>query len=126
MDARRELTEGEWAILEVVWDRQPCAAGDVQEALEKTTGWTYSTVKTMMDRMVAKELLATERVRNLVLYRPAITRPQAQSGELMRTVQRAFNGAFSPLVEFLLDQDKLSKEELEHLERLIRQKQDNT
>ncbi len=124
MDSRRDLTEGEWAILEVVWDREPCAAGDVQEALEERTKWAYSTVKTMMDRMVSKGLLATERLRNLVLYRAAITRPQAQSGELMRTVQRAFNGAFSPLVEFLLDQDKLTKQELEHLEQLVRQKQD--
>lgn len=124
MDARRELTEGEWAILEVMWSRPPCAAGDVQEALTQTTAWTYSTVKTMMDRMAAKGLLETERVRNLILYRPAITRRQAQTGELMKTVQRAFNGTFSPLVEFLLDQDKLTKEELEHLERLIRQKHD--
>jgi len=97
MDARRELTEGEWAILEVVWGKQPCAAGDVQEALEKSTAWTYSTVKTMMDRMVVKGLLETERVRNLMLYRPVITRPQAQRGELLRTAQRAFNGAFRAL-----------------------------
>jgi len=122
MSKKYELTEGEWSILEVLWERQPCTAPDVQELLEERTGWAYSTVKTMMDRMVAKGLLETERIRKMILYRPAIRRAQAQRAELMRTAKRAFQGAFSPLVEFLLDQNKLSKDELEHLERMIRQK----
>lgn len=122
MSKKYELTEGEWSILEVLWERQPCTAPDVQERLEEQTGWAYSTVKTMMDRMVAKGLLETERIRKMILYRPAIQRVQAQRAELMRTAKRAFQGAFSPLVEFLLDQNKLSKDELEHLEQMIRQK----
>ncbi len=110
--------------MEVVWELRSCTAPDVQEQLEERTGWAYSTVKTMMDRMAAKGLLETERIRKMILYRPAIKRAQAQRGELMRTAKRAFNGAFSPLVEFLLDQNKLSKEELEHLEKMIRLKRD--
>jgi len=126
MRKKHELTEGEWSILEIVWERQHCTAPDVQELLEERTGWAYSTVKTMMDRMVNKGLLETERIRKMILYRPAIQRAQAQRAELMRTAKRAFQGAFSPLVEFLLDQNKLSKEELEHLEKMIRQKRSGT
>ena len=122
MRKKHELTEGEWSILEILWERRQSTAPDVQELLEASTGWAYSTVKTMMDRMVTKGLLETERIRKMILYRPAIQRSQAQRAELMRTAQRAFHGAFSPLLEFLLDQNKLSKKELEHLERMIRQK----
>ena len=124
MAKQYELTQGEWTIMEVLWERQRCTAPDVQEHLEERTGWAYSTVKTMMDRMATKGILETERIRKMILYRPAIKRAQAQRGELMRTAKRAFNGAFSPLVEFLLDQNKLSKEELEHLEKMIRRKRD--
>ncbi len=124
MGKQYELTQGEWTIMEVLWERQRCTAPDVQEQLEDRTGWAYSTVKTMMDRMATKGILETERIRKMILYRPAIKRAQAQRGELMRTAKRAFNGAFSPLVEFLLDQNKLSKEELEHLEKMIRLKRD--
>ena len=124
MGKQYELTQGEWTIMEVLWERQPWTAPDGQERLEERTGWAYSTVKTMMDRMATKGILETERIRKMILYRPAIKRAQAQRGELMRTAKRAFNGAFSPLVEFLLDQNKLSKEELEHLEKMIRRKRD--
>ena len=117
-----ELTEGEWAIIRAVWDNEPCAAPTVQEELAGHKNWTYSTVKTMMDRMVTKGLLRTERIRNLILYRSAITRKQAQSGEIMRTVKRAFNGALTPMMQFLLDNNELSPKQLNELEALIKKK----
>ena len=117
-----ELTEAEWAIIKAVWDNQPCAAPTVQETLESQKGWSYSTVKTMMDRMVTKGLLKTERIRNLILYRPAITKKDAQKGEVMRAVKRAFNGALTPMMQFLLENNKLSKNQLDELEALIKKK----
>jgi BlaI family penicillinase repressor len=117
-----ELTEAEWEIIRVVWDHQPCAAPTVQEQLAGRKKWTYSTVKTLMDRMVVKGLLTTERIRNLILYSAAITRGQAQKGELARTLARAFGGAFTPMMQFMLDSNALSEKELNELETLIRKK----
>ena len=114
-----ELFDSEWAILQVVWRQQPCAAPTVQEALEKDKGWAYTTVKTMMDRMVKKGLLTAEKIRNLYLYRSAITRPQAQRREILRTVKRAFDGALTPMMQFLIENEKLSEEDYRQLERLL-------
>ena len=49
-----ELFESEWAILQVVWEEEPCTAPDVQEALVDEKNWAYTTVKTMLSRLVAK------------------------------------------------------------------------
>ncbi len=117
-----ELTEAEWAIIQTVWKNEPCAAPTIQEELEGRKNWHYSTVKTLMDRMVTKGLLTTERFRNLILYSSAITRVQAQKGEIMRAVKRAFNGALTPMMQFLLDEHKLSQKQLAELESLIRKK----
>ncbi len=117
-----ELTEAEWEIIQVVWEHQPCAAPTVQEELEARKNWTYSTVKTLMDRMVGKGLLSTERIRNLILYRSAITQEDARRGELLRTVKRAFGGAFTPMMQFMLESDTLSQKELTQLENMIRKK----
>ena len=117
-----ELTEAEWEIIQVVWEREPCAAPTVQEELVARKKWTYSTVKTLMDRMVGKGLLTTERIRNLILYRSAVSREQAQHGELMRTLKRAFGGAFTPMMEFMLESDALSQGEINELEGMIRKK----
>jgi BlaI family transcriptional regulator, penicillinase repressor len=117
---KRSLTEAEWAIMDVVWKAEPCAAGTVQEALAATHGWAYSTVKTTMDRMVAKGLLSTHAIRNLNLFRSQISRDEARRGELSRFLRRAFDGALSPLLQFLVEHEGLSDEELQDLRKLIR------
>ena len=117
-----KLTEGEWAIMQVVWLLEPVPAPTVQEKLQQHLGWAYSTVKTMMDRMVTKGLLKTERIRKLYLYRSAISLNQARKTELTQTIKRAFDGALTPMMQFLLDSNELSREQLEDLEVLIKAK----
>jgi len=115
-----KLTEGEWEIIQTVWEHEPCAAPTVQEKLKAKTGWSYSTVKTMMDRMAGKGLLQTEKVRNLILYSSAVTKSEAQRGELMRIIRRAFDGALTPMMQFMLEENHLSEEQLGELERMIK------
>ena len=115
-----ELYESEWAILQKVWELEPCAAPTVQEALQAEKGWAYTTVKTMMDRMVKKGLLKTEKIRNLYLYRSAVTSKQAKKSEIARTLRRAFDGTFTPMMQFLIENDELSEEEYRYVQNLIR------
>ena len=121
-----ELTEAEWAIIKAVWEHEPCAAPTIQEELHRQTEWTYSTVRTMMDRMVAKGLLTAEKMRNLTLYRSAVTRAEAQRGELLYALKHAFNGALTPMLQCLLETNDLSAKELAELESLIKQKRKRT
>jgi BlaI family penicillinase repressor len=117
-----ELFESEWAILQVVWERQPCSAPEVQETLLSEKKWAYTTVKTIMDRMVKKGLLEVEKIRNLNLYRSAVTQKQARKSEIKRTIKRAFEGAISPLMQFLVEEEDISDAEIDRLENLIRDK----
>ena len=114
-----ELTEAEWAIIKAVWDAEPCTAPAIQEKLFKQTAWTYSTVRTLMDRMVGKGLLAADKERNSTLYRSAVTKAQAQRGELLYALKHAFNGALTPMVQCLLETNDVSRDELDKLKQLI-------
>ena len=95
-------------------------APTIQEALKKVKGWSYSTVKTLMDRMVEKGLLRTQKIRNLIIYISVITIKDAQKSELKRTMRRAFGGLFAPMMQFLVDSSNLSKNELDELEAMIK------
>jgi BlaI family penicillinase repressor len=120
-----ELTESEWTIIKAVWAGEPCAAPAVQERLFKQTKWAYSTVRTLMDRMAAKGLLTARKIKNQTLYRSAITRREAQRGELLYALKHAFNGALTPMVQCLLETRNLSPEELAELEALLKQRRKN-
>ena len=115
-----ELTEAEWTVIKAIWDNEPCDAPTIQEKLLKKTGWTYSTVRTLMDRMAAKKLLTAEKIRNATLYRSVVTPVQAQRSELLYALKHAFNGALTPMVQCLIESRNLSVEELTELESLIK------
>jgi len=117
-----ELTEAEWTIIKAVWDDEPCGAPAIQEKLRARTAWTYSTVRTLMDRMVAKGLLRAEKIGHGTRFRSAVTREQAQRGELLYALKNAFNGALTPMLQCLLDTGELSARELSQLEELIQAK----
>ena len=55
-----EPTAAEWKVLLTVWESGPLAARDVVDALEAETGWSTSTVKTLLRRLVDKGHLDAE------------------------------------------------------------------
>jgi len=114
-----ELTEAQWEIMRVVWEKEPCAAGTVQEALAESKDWAYATVKVTMDRMVEKGFLKIEKIRNLQLFRSCISEVQARRGELRKMLKRGFGGALTPLLKFLIEHEGLSREEAAQLREFV-------
>ncbi len=116
---RTELTEAEWEIISVVWKEEPCAAGTVQEELSATRDWAYTTVKYMMDRMVGRGFLVMSKIRNLQLFRSAISEVEARHGELHKMLNRGFGGKLAPMLKFLIQHEGLSAEEAKQLRDLV-------
>lgn len=114
-----QLTEAEWEIMKVVWKKEPCAAGTVQESLAADRSWAYSTVKTTMDRMVEKGFLEIGKIRNLQLFKSRISEIDAKRGEFRKMLKRAFDGALTPMMQFLVEHEGLSKEEASQLRMLV-------
>ena len=117
-----ELTGAEWSIIKAVWETEPCTAPAIQEKLFQPTGWHYSTVRTLMDRMVVKGVLKARKEGKLTIYHSVVTRAQAQLGELFYALKHAFNGALTPMVQCLLENNDLDVDELEKLESFIKAK----
>ena len=113
-----ELTRAEWAVIKAVWEREPCTAPEIQEKLLKQTGWAYSTVKTTMDRMVRKGLLRVQQIRKLRVYSATVDEMEAKRGEFSRMLQRAFDGALGPMMQFLVEQEGLSAAEARQLRKM--------
>ena len=114
-----ELTEAEWDIMKVVWEKEPCAAGTVQETLAQSRDRAYSTIKTTMDRMVEKGFLQIERIRNLQLFKSCVSEVDARRGEFRKMLKRAFDGALTPMMQFLIEHEGLSKDESAQLRKLV-------
>ena len=79
----------------------------------------YSTVKTTMDRMANKGFLKIQKIRNLQLFSSAISEVDAKRGEFHKMLKRAFDGALTPMMQFLIEHEDLSKAESAQLRKLV-------
>ena len=120
-----ELTEAEWIIIKVVWENEPCAAGTVQEILQESKNWAYSTVNGAMDRMVEKGFLEINKIRNLQLFKSKISQAEAKKSEFRKMLKRAFDDALTPMMQFLIENEDFSKKDLRQMRELIEKAERN-
>lgn len=116
---QKTLHKTEWDLLEVLWKRERATARQVAEELAGTRDWAISTVKTLLDRMVAKELVEARQVGPVWEYSPAIRRVDARRWAWRELIERAFGGALGQALHFLATSAHLSKKDLAELRDLL-------
>ena len=113
------ISEAEHAVMEALWRRSPLTAADVCDAVCPARGWSPPTVKTLLARLVAKGVLATEPDGRRFLYTPLVERRAYASTESRRLVDRLFGGRAAPLFAHLAETEALSDEDITEIERLL-------
>ena len=122
-DSRPPLSDAEWAVMKALWDDGDMALGDIVARL-KGQDWAYSTVKTLVRRLVEKGWISYREVGNSFLYRAAVPRERALRRAVRDFSRRVLDGVLSPFVAYYTEEGELSDEDLDRLEELIRQQRD--
>ncbi len=117
-----QVTEAEWKIMEVLWDHSPRTMTEITAILEPETGWTRHTVITLLKRMLEKGSISMDDTERAKKYTPLITREQASTEETHKFLSHVFKGKASLLVNHLVDAGDLSKDELEQILDMIKDK----
>jgi BlaI family penicillinase repressor len=114
------LTEQEFEIMKVVWDRETVTVRDVYEELLEKRKVAYTTVMTMMNILEQKGHLVKTQEDRAYLYRSTKPRNQVIRGMVREFVNRVFNGSAEPLLLHLVEDRKLSEKDIEEMRTLIR------
>ena len=115
------ISEGEQAVMEVLWAESPLTATEVAERIPDERGWSERTVKTMLGRLLTKGALVHEEDGRRYLYRPAVSRDAYAAKETRRFADRLFGGRAAPLVAHLAEGEGLSAEDIAELEALLKE-----
>ena len=116
---RDPLTPAEWKVMRIVWRLKRCAARDVYTEAGDEHGWTASTVKTMLRRLVDKGYLSTEQVGNSFLYRPARTALASLRGAADALLENALEGTTGAVIAHMVKRSDLSPGEIAELRALL-------
>jgi BlaI family transcriptional regulator, penicillinase repressor len=124
MKTRIRISESEWEVMNIIWGKAPVPAGDVVEVLETKKGWRERTTRTLIDRLVKKGVLRAERDGKRYLYRPKLSREECVQKESRSFLARVFGGEPAAMLIHLVSQSKLTRKEIEELQKLLEQKRD--
>lgn len=106
-----KLTDAEWHIMNALWKDHPATAREIAERLPAGVNWAYTTVKTLLARLLQKNAVSERKRGNASVYEPILTQDKARRGALRSLVNHAFSGAFGPLMLFLAQGEKLSEKD---------------
>jgi predicted transcriptional regulator len=94
-------------ILNALWDLENDGSdkifvGDIQERIKSPNKkWAYTTVKTVLDRLVDKEIAVREKDGKKYLYRSVVDRDKAGMLALQKVVRQYFKNDVSELLSCL-------------------------
>jgi len=114
-----ELAKSEWALMEALWKRGQATASALTADVRSTQGWAYSTVKTMLERLVDKGYVKSRRVGNVYEYSPRLRRGAVVARTIDDLADRVLAGSVSPLIHRLVESRRLKDDEIRELRRML-------
>lgn len=113
------ISDAEWQVMNIVWEGQPMTAQEIIGRLEDQADWASATVKTMLHRLVKKDVLTFEAQGNRYIYWSRVRRANCVKQASRSFLDRVFGGASGPLLAHFLRHSKLSADEVAELRQIL-------
>lgn len=114
-----KLSQNEWKIMNALWKNSPATAREIIEQIPGNVEWAYTTVKTMLSRLVAKEAVSEHKRRNTSFYEPLIAMERAHKSAFTDLFDKVLDGTVEQLMHYLIEEKKISKKERKELIRML-------
>ena len=114
-----QISEAEFEVMKVIWKYAPISTNEVTEKLTQTTDWSPKTIQTMLKRLATKKALTYEKQSRVFVYTPLVPETEYIRQESNSFLNKYYNGNIVSMLTSYLEDDKLSKTELDTLRHLL-------
>jgi len=115
-----EMTPAELRVMKALWELGKGSVSEVRAELQsRGNELAYTTVMTLLGRLAAKNAVVVDKSREPFLYKPAFRRENVLAERLREFVRDVFDGQADSLVLRLVEDESLTREELQKIERKI-------
>lgn len=119
MESNPRISEAEWEVMKVIWSKGSCTANEVVEVLEDNRNWNPKTVKTLINRLLNKEVIGFEQLGKRYKYYPVLREDECVRLESKTFLQRIYNGSLKAMLLNFIEDNPLSKEEIDELKSIL-------
>jgi BlaI family penicillinase repressor len=123
MNKKTTLSNFELEIMHIFWELGTLTAPDIHKLVQQKREVSYSTVKTIIDRLETKR--AVKRVESegrTICYDAILEKQKTRLPLIKEFIDRVFMGNSKPLAAHLLAESELSESDIEYLEVLLQQR----
>ena len=114
------LSDGEWKLMNLLWDRSPRTVTELVHAAADDTGWTKHTIIKMLSRMEEKGAVRHREGQRAKQFYPAVDRRQTALAETGSFLRKVYGGSVGLMVNALVESGGLSDRDLAELEEVLR------
>ena len=112
------IAEAEWKVMEILWQESMLTIGEIRTRLADT-GWSDSTIKTLVRRLTQKGVLNIDDTEDQFRYFPAVNETECKQKETRNLVDRIYHGSVKLLMANLVSDSNLTEEETKQLMEII-------
>jgi predicted transcriptional regulator len=110
------VTDAEWAVLQVLWERGPATARQLRDALYPKGGPSaHATIHKLLERLEGKGHVRRQRSEGALVFAAAIERDDLIGRQLEAVVEKMCGGSLQPLLTNLVRVKRLSAADLREL-----------
>ncbi len=120
MDSKLNLSDGEWTLMNALWDNAPCSVGQLVTLLKGETGWNKSTIHIMLSRMAEKGAVRVNSEVSPKVYYPVLERERAALRETRSFLSKVYGGSIGSMMTCMVDSRELTKEDIDQLYAILR------
>ncbi|MDO8801727.1 BlaI/MecI/CopY family transcriptional regulator [Phenylobacterium sp.] len=119
------ITEAESQIMQALWRKTPLTADEIVADVRARQPWAEATVKTLINRLLKKKAIRSERIEGRHQYVALVDRANYVQDESQGLLDRLFEGQLAPLVAHFAQNRKLKPDEIARLKKLIAELDDD-
>ncbi|MFB7639522.1 penicillinase repressor BlaI [Peribacillus butanolivorans] len=116
------ISESEWEIMNVLWDKAPQTANDIIFSLQESTDWKPKTIRTLLDRLVQKDVVGVNKNLRVYTFYPLYTQEECQRAETESFINRIYGGTLKSMLVQFIQQDTLSDDDINELRFILNKK----
>jgi len=120
LDPALQPTKPELAVLKLLWRRKALSAREITDEIAPDFNWTYSTMRTVIERMCEKGLLKKRSADGINVYSAAVGKVALLSRMILDFSDRVLELDAAPSAVMFADSKLLTEDELKELERILK------
>lgn len=119
------ISDAEWILLDLLWTKGPLTIMQIVKLLEESKHWSKHAVISFLNKMETKGLVASHTEGRAKVYAPLIDRTDTVVRESVSFIDKVFHGRMGVMVSNLVEQDKISDEEIDELMDILSRKKEH-